>query len=99
MKDLNEIRKLIDDADDELKAAFIKRLNLLRDVAAAKKISSAPVYDGAREKAVVSRLTEGLPENFAGYVEELYSVIFSVSKAFQSELLADAPAAADKTKN
>lgn len=87
MKDVNEIRKAIDLADDVIKDAFVKRMEICKEIAEAKKNSASPVSDPARENAVLFRLTEGLPENYAKYLKELYSVIFSVSKAYQSEII------------
>ena len=87
MKDVNEIRKAIDSTDDVIKDAFVKRMEICKEIAEAKKNSASPVSDPARENAVLFRLTEGLPENYAKYLKELYSVIFSVSKAYQSEII------------
>lgn len=98
MEELKDIRKSIDETDDVIKKAFVNRMELCKAVAEAKKNSAVPVNDPARENAVVFRLTEGLPENYAKYIKELYSVIFSVSKAYQSELIGRSSVTAEEIK-
>ena len=99
MKELSEIRELIDKTDDEIKNAFIKRLELMKDVAEAKKRTDKPLNDAKRENSIVFRLTENMSENYARYIKELYSVIFSASKAYQSELIGRSSATVDEIKS
>ena len=99
MNELSEIRELIDKTDDEIKNSFIKRLELMKDVAEAKKRTDKPLNDAKRENSIVFRLTENMPENYARYIKELYSVIFSASKAYQSELIGRSSATVDEIKS
>ena len=48
-KDINDIRKEINAIDDDLLRLFVRRLEIVRDVAASKKERGAPVFDPERE--------------------------------------------------
>ena len=87
MKDLLDIRKEIDLVDDEIIKLFVKRMGLSKEVAEFKKNTSMPVTDTNREDKIVYRLTSNLPDELKLYAKEVYSAIFSVSKAYQNTLV------------
>ena len=98
MEDLKQIRTKIDKTDDELKDIFIQRLELMKDVAEAKKNADSQITDTNRENEIVYRLTENLSDKYARYIKELYSVVFSTSKAYQCELLGKSSKVVDEIK-
>ena len=87
MSKLDELRKEIDLIDDEITAAFVKRLDLCEKVAEEKLKSGAPVSDALREEKIVYRLTERVPEKYRLYVKDLYGGIFASSKAYQGGII------------
>jgi len=90
--DLQEIRRQIDGVDDGLSELFVRRMNLSGEVAKEKAARHLPLQDSEREREIVCRLTEGLDDEMAGYVQLLYTDIFNMSKTHQSAALA-APSA------
>lgn len=85
--DLSDIRRKIDEVDDELSALFLRRMALCAEVASSKKQTGKAVRDPARENAIVERLTEGLSDKEKNAVDKLYRSIFSISRLSQQEAL------------
>ena len=85
--DLEKIRLEINDIDSELVNLFSKRMALSEQVAEYKKKTGKPVFDPARERAIVSRITQGMDEETAGYFAMLYNTVFEISRAKQNKLL------------
>lgn len=81
--DINELRKEIDKIDDEMVSLYLKRMQVVGDIAKAKTESGSAVNDPERENRVLYRLTKDVPEEFRVYVKELYSAVFATSKAYQ----------------
>ena len=58
MADLGEARKKIDRIDEELVKLFLERLAVAREVALAKRENGGSVTDPAREREILSRVSE-----------------------------------------
>ena len=58
MKELGDIRKEINGIDDELARLFKRRMEIAGEVAASKRAQGVPVNDPAREREILSRVTE-----------------------------------------
>ncbi|MGI6217948.1 MAG: chorismate mutase, partial [Coriobacteriales bacterium] len=56
--ELDEIRKQIDETDEQLLEIFLKRMDLSRQVAETKKESEKPVLDKTREREILKRVRE-----------------------------------------
>ena len=56
--DINDIRKRIDELDDELLRIFNERAGLALEIGKIKKKLDLPVYDPVREKRIFSRMKE-----------------------------------------
>ena len=87
MKDLAEVRQEIDSIDDELLKLFRRRLAIAADVAAAKKATGMAVCDPARERAILTRVTEGLSAEEENDARIFFSTLFTISKARQRTIL------------
>ena len=98
MKDLLDIRNEIDLVDDELIKLFVKRMGLSKEVAEVKKNSNVAVTDTSREDKIIYRLTKTLPDELKLYAKEVYSAIFSVSKAYQNTLVDKTSKTVEKIK-
>lgn len=98
MKDLLDIRKEIDLVDDEIIKLFVKRMGLSKEVAEVKKNSNVLVTDTSREDKIIYRLTSALPDELKLYAKEVYSAIFSVSKAYQNTLVDKTSKTVEKIK-
>jgi monofunctional chorismate mutase len=84
MNQLNSIRKDIDIIDQEMKALFLKRMELVSLVKAYKKEHNLQVLDLKREQEVLSKQLESIEDDS---LKELYESflkhVMSLSKAYQ----------------
>ncbi len=86
--DISELRKQLDEIDEELVASFEKRMRVSEQVAEYKISSGKPVMDRQREeqkKAAVRELTSNA-FNARG-VEELFGQIMAISRKLQYQML------------
>lgn len=83
--DLSELRNKIDDIDSELVRLFIARMNVAAQVADYKKENHLPVYVPARERAVLQDVAEKAGPEMANYTRVLYSMLFELSRSYQSK--------------
>lgn len=83
MKDLKKIRKKIDKVDGGLIKSFVKRMELVEQVAEEKRKSGKPIVDSEREKEIVERLSKKVPDKYNEYVNDLYGTLFGISKDYE----------------
>ena len=81
--DITKLRQEINDIDREIVDLFKRRMNVAADVAEYKRANSLPVLDAARERELLSRITEMSSEELGGYAKTLYRTMLDVSKAYQ----------------
>ena len=88
MKDsLEEARRVINEADAEMAALFVKRMRAVEEVAAYKREHGLPILDQKREDAVIERnaaLVED--EVLRGYYIDHQRHLMAVSRAYQHRL-------------
>lgn len=90
MTELEKARSIIDEADAEIAAAFEKRMNAVREIAAYKASHGLPVFDEKREKELPER--NSLRIGDASLREDYKTVLRSltdVSKAYQRRLISE----------
>ena len=87
MKDIESIRNEINSIDEELVKLFKRRLEIVEEVAASKRESGAAVTDPARERAILSRVSEAVGENYENGARLFFSTLFSISRARQRLML------------
>ena len=85
--ELETLRKEIDTLDRELVSLFLKRMNCSAQVAAYKRENNLPVFDPARERALLSRLSELAGEENEEDIRTLYATILDLSRSRQHRLL------------
>ena len=83
--ELNEIRNQIDSIDEELVKLFVKRMNLSAQVADYKKAHNMPIYVPTREREILQDVAQKAGPEMANYSRVLYSMIFELSRSFQSK--------------
>ena len=86
-KDLSGIRAEIDGIDHELARLFQRRMEIAAEVAAVKHAQGVPVHDPARERDILSRVTQEVGPEYENAVRVLFSTLFGLSKARQRTLL------------
>lgn len=87
MKNIEDIRASIDSLDDRIVALLAGRLELSDAIADAKRVSGGPVGDPAREREILTRLSNEVGQKFGRDIRTVYSALFGVSKARQRQQL------------
>ena len=81
--DLTKIREEIDQIDTQIADLFNTRMQKSLEVAEYKKERKLPVFNNAREKDILHRISEQSGEPFDGYARVVFNTIFDVSKSCQ----------------
>ena len=97
--ELDQIREQIDRLDDQLVSLYLKRLELVAEVARCKGKTDAAINNPVRENAIIYRLTRDIADDACKmYVKDLYSSIFTSSKSYQSAILNRTSPTAERLK-
>ena len=83
--DLQDLRKEIDEIDDELVRLFGQRMNVAAQIADYKKENNLPIYVPAREREKLKDVAEKAGSEMANYTRVLYSMLFELSRSYQSK--------------
>ena len=87
MIDIKNVRGEIDKIDQQLVELFLKRLDIVAQVAASKRERGAPINDPAREREILSRVTAQVGPDYENGARLFFSTLFAISKARQREIL------------
>lgn len=87
MKDIAELRRDIDLIDDKIAELFLDRMEKMDEVALAKKNEGTSISDPARERNILSRVTNAVGEKHEDAARLLFRTIFGITKARQRVLL------------
>lgn len=77
------MRRVIDDADDQIADAFRRRMEAVDAIAEYKRATGLAVHDPAREDAVMTRVAQQVGEPYTHEARQLYRAIFSISRKRQ----------------
>lgn len=81
---LAEIRRQIDVIDDEILTLILKRLEYSGIIAKIKLDNGLPIYDEAREQAILSRVKLASGKSYK-FVLPIFLEILNTSKLIQQE--------------
>ncbi|MBE6991516.1 MAG: bifunctional chorismate mutase/prephenate dehydratase [Ruminococcaceae bacterium] len=84
---LEEIRKNIDNVDDQLLKLFLERMDLAFRVAQYKAQTGKATLDKTREREILKKVAEKAGD-MEMYAYHLYQTILQQSKAYQNQLIA-----------
>lgn len=84
---MEDLRKKIDEIDDEILRLYLNRLLLTDEIGKIKAKSNREVEAKDRESEIITRLTASLNKEDEKSVAALYNAIFSESKRRQNALL------------
>jgi chorismate mutase/prephenate dehydratase len=85
---LEEARKTIDRVDREMAELFAQRMEASRQVALYKKERGLPIFDSAREEAILAKGSQRITDEvLRGYYVNFLHANMELSKAYQSRLL------------
>ncbi len=94
MDELQRARAVINECDDEIAAAFEKRMQAVKDIAAYKARNNIPVVDAGRESEIVEKSCERISDDeIRPYFGEFIKSAITQSKKYQRDLIT----ARDKT--
>lgn len=91
MEDLKEIRKEIDSIDEDLVKLLKRRLEIVEEVAAIKKETSAAVYDPGRERAILGKVSDIAGPGYEKDARLLFSTILAMSRTRQRSIMHGEP--------
>jgi len=83
--DINELRLEIDQIDDQLVQLFRQRMDVAAQIADVKKEQNLPIFVPSRERAKLQDVAEKAGPDMANYTRVLYSMLFELSRSYQSK--------------
>ena len=83
---LDELRTKIDDVDERICALLKERFDLVKEVGEAKKELGANVENRDREKEVIERVRNAMPDELKDYAEDVFRLLIEESKDLQKKL-------------
>lgn len=83
---LEELRAEIDTVDDSLLQDFAQRMNVVGQIGLEKKSEGLPTLDPAREREKLADIVAKLPPEMEQYGYTLWSMLFEISRSYQSSL-------------
>ena len=83
--ELSDLRNEIDAIDDELVKLFTHRMDVASKIAEYKRLNNMPILVPARERAKLSDVAEKAGPEMANYTRVLYSMLFELSRSYQSK--------------
>ena len=87
MNELEKARAIIDECDELMARAFEIRFHAVQSVSEYKVQNGLPVFDAAREEAVIKKgLAKIGDENLKPYYERFLKSLMELSKEYQEEL-------------
>lgn len=85
--DLTELRREVDQIDEELVALFIKRMEITEEIARYKNVHNLPIADPGRERQKIAAVAAQVDSSMHTYTDALYSLIFELSRTHQEKQL------------
>lgn len=83
--DINELRGQIDQIDERLIELFAMRMNVAAAIGDYKNKNNLPVYVPNREREKLKDVAEKAGPEMANYTRVLYSMLFELSRSYQSK--------------
>ena len=83
--DLSQLRSQIDNIDDQLISLFGQRMEIAAQIADYKKQNNLPIYVPSREREKLLDVSQKAGPDMANYTRVLYSMIFELSRSYQSK--------------
>ena len=84
--ELKDLRNEIDQIDDQLVQLFAQRMDVAARIADYKKEKCMPIFVPAREREKLVDVAEKAGPEMANYTRVLYSMLFELSRSYQSKL-------------
>ncbi|MBQ7817671.1 MAG: bifunctional chorismate mutase/prephenate dehydratase [Oscillospiraceae bacterium] len=82
---MQDMRNEIDVIDDQLVKLFAQRMDVAARIADYKKAENLPIFVPAREREKLADVAEKAGPEMANYTRVLYSMLFELSRSYQSK--------------
>lgn len=82
---LSDLRVEIDKIDDQMVSLFAQRMDIAAQIADFKKENGLPILVPAREREKLQDVAEKAGMDMANYTRVLYSMLFELSRSYQSK--------------
>lgn len=83
--DISELRQEINEIDEELVKLFVRRMGISCQVAEYKRQNNLPIFVPAREREILKKVAEQAGSDMGAYTRVLYSMIFELSRSYQTK--------------
>ncbi len=87
--DLSQLRSQIDNIDDQLISLFGQRMEIAAQIGDYKKQNNLPIFVPSREREKLLDVSQKAGAEMANYTRVLYSMIFELSRSYQSKRTLD----------
>lgn len=85
---MENLRKEIDLIDDEMQRLFIKRLEVVKEIALEKKSQGLEILNQDREQEILTRLTDKIDDKYiSGLYPKFIINVMEISKIYQELLM------------
>lgn len=86
-KNLEDLRKEIDEIDRELLDLFLRRMDAARQVGEYKAARRLPVLDAQREREILEHKASLAPQGYGGDVRAFFEAVMAISRRRQRRLV------------
>ena len=83
--DLSQLRSEIDNIDDQIISLFGQRMDIAAKIGDYKKQNQLPIHVPSREREKLLDVSQKAGPEMANYTRVLYSMIFELSRSYQSK--------------
>lgn len=83
MKELEALRREINEVDAQLMAHFRRRMEIVEEIARVKRDEGLPIADAGRERNILARVSDLAGDKYAPHARAVYEAIFAASRAHQ----------------
>ncbi len=86
MRNIEELRKEINEINTQLLDLFIRRMEVSKEVALYKQANNLPILDRKREEEILQNVVDKTPDELKSYSLEYFKKLMELSREFQGEI-------------
>ncbi len=84
--ELEKLRNQLDGIDRQILVLFLKRMEVIEQVAVWKKENDYPVLDSKRENEKIQDVVAQSPDELSEYTKDLFATIMELSRRRQEQI-------------
>ena len=82
---LEEYRAELDEIDKVLEQYFVRRMQVVANIGAYKRLHGIPTLDAGREAQVLEKHTRSIEPQFVPYMEDFFRAMMAISRKYQDD--------------